>query len=251
MAAASQANAYALSAYPKLQAIYNKYNNTVNLLRTHAILQGVKCSTLLEDGFWDEDHQNMYDYCGDLGLGAIFLHRNGGLLNNMDIDCDGSSNGTLACEDDETGQNQTSFGWLVAQYTNNKVKELDAQIHPYVVFGNVPDEKGSSPTFNPTDYGMVPLGVMAVVCNGQVHYGVWGDENAGTKTGEASLAMAKLCFPKDNLSGNVGHSANDVLYIGFRSEASAPKGANWAAKDAATFEGSIKKIGDSLVAGLK
>lgn len=87
--------------------------------------------------------------------------------------------------------------------------------------------------------------------NRRQFYGVWGDTNGGTSTGEASLALGKLCFPKEGLTGNNGHDPKDVLYIGFPgSKAPGKSGANWKAKNTAEFEASIKAIGDKLVAGL-
>ncbi len=83
-------------------------------------------------------------------------------------------------------------------------------------------------------------------------YGVWGDTNGGTSTGEASLALGQLCFPNEHLTGNNGHDPKDVLYIGFPSSQAAPgkNGANWKAKNTAEFEASIKSLGDKLVATL-
>lgn len=206
---------------------------------------GSECNTFLKDGFWDVGKKNMYDYCGNLGTGAISLHRNGGLLNNLDIDCDGLSPKGGDCYNDPSPQNQMAFGWKAEELSGGAITELDAKVHPYMVFGN----EGLKPVFNPRDFGMPPLGVMAVVCNHQVHYGVWGDTNYGTSTGEASLALAlaKLCFPNEGLNGNKGH---DVVYVGFRKQSSQPTDANWVAKDAATFEARIKTLGDQLVNGL-
>ena len=79
----------------------------------------------------------------------------------MDIDCDGANNSAGDCANDPTGQGQTSFVDTVSTYG---ISDLDANLHPFVVFGN----GGASPSFNPQDHGMSPLSVMAVVCNGQV-----------------------------------------------------------------------------------
>ena len=80
----------------------------------------------------------------------------------MDIDCDGANKNTGACSDGGSdSQGQTSFQDVVSQFG---ISDLDATIHPYVVFGNVDD----SPSFDPTDYGMQKLSVMAIVCQGQV-----------------------------------------------------------------------------------
>ncbi|KND89881.1 Endo-chitosanase [Tolypocladium ophioglossoides CBS 100239] len=182
-------------------------------------------------------------YCGDIP-NAIFLKGKSGNYDNMDVDCDGANNSGGDCANDPSGQGRTSFVDTVKKYG---IEDLDANIHPYVVFGN----EGHSPSFNPGSHGMEPLSVMAVVCNNQVFYGVWGDTNGGTSTGEASLALGKLCFPKDGLTGDNGHGPTDVLYIGFPgSKAPGKTGANWKAKKTADFEASIKALGDKLVAGL-
>jgi hypothetical protein len=78
----------------------------------------------------------------------------------MDVDCDGANNGAGKCSNDPSGQSQTAFKDTVQGYG---ISDLDANVHPYVVFGN----EGSSPSFMPDSVGMKPLSVMAVVCNGQ------------------------------------------------------------------------------------
>lgn len=185
----------------------------------------------------------------------------------MDIDCDGANNSAGACANDPSGQSETAFKDTVQTFG---ISDLDANIHPYVVFGN----EGGSPSFNPSP-SMKALSVMAIVCNNQVvsfyidpfpshlgiiesnierkFYGIWGDTNGGTSTGEASLALGKLCFPNDGLSGDNGHDPKDVLFIGFTGSGAVPgkSGANWAAKNTNDFENSIKALGDKLVAGLK
>lgn len=75
----------------------------------------------------------------------------------MDIDCDGLNDKGGDCGADETGQGQTAFKDQLSQYG---IEDLDANLHPYVVFGNT--------DFDPQEYGMEPLSVMAVVCNNQV-----------------------------------------------------------------------------------
>ena len=81
-------------------------------------------------------------------------------------------------------------------------------------------------------------------------YGIWGDTNGGTTTGEASISLGDLCFPNDGLSGDNGYEPQDVLYIGFTSGDTAPTGANWNAGSALEFSNSIKAVGDRLVASL-
>nr|POF15535.1 endo-chitosanase [Quercus suber] len=208
---------------------------------TDVTQQSGNCNNKLQGGFDD----GTFAYCGDIS-GAIFLHSagNGGQYDNMDIDCDGANDKAGACANDPSGQSITAFQDQVSQFG---ISDLDANVHPYVVFGN----SGSSPTFDPTSQGMQPLSLMAVVCNNQLFYGVWGDTNGGTSTGEASIAMADLCFPNDGLNGNNGHGENDVLYIGFTSDGAAPgSNADWTASNTQDFEDSIKSLGDSLVAGL-
>ncbi|OAA56778.1 endo-chitosanase [Cordyceps fumosorosea ARSEF 2679] len=182
-------------------------------------------------------------YCGDIP-NVIFLKSPGG-YDNMDIDCDGANRSGGACANDPSGQGETAFKDTVKTYG---IPDLDANIHPYVVFGN----EGGKPSFNAEAHGIKPLSVMAVVCNGQVHYGIWGDTNGGTSTGEASLAMGKLCFPNEHLTGNNGHDPKDVLYIAFTGADTVPgkNGANWKAKNSDEFAKSIKSLGDKLVGRL-
>lgn len=82
----------------------------------------------------------------------------------MDVDCDGSDDKAGDCSNDPTGYGETAFKDTVQSYG---ISDLNANIHPYVVF-NEP------PFFNPEQYGMKPLSVMAVVCNNQVVSYVFG-----------------------------------------------------------------------------
>lgn len=75
----------------------------------------------------------------------------------MDVDCDGLNDKGGDCGTDETGKGETAFKDQLNQYG---IEDLDANLHPYVVFGNT--------NFDPQEYGMEPLSVMAVVCNNQV-----------------------------------------------------------------------------------
>ena len=83
----------------------------------------------------------------------------------MDIDCDGTNRLAGACANDPSGQSQTAFQYDVQQY-NVGINDLDANKHPYVVFGNYEH----SPSYDPKTYGIKPLSVMAVVCGGQMVY---------------------------------------------------------------------------------
>ena len=185
----------------------------------------------------------------------------------MDVDCDGANRHAGKCSNDHSGQGETRWKDEVQKLG---IDDLDANIHPYVVFGNENDD-GDDPKFDPREHGMEPLSVMAVVCNGKLvcaassvrstsmcltlppqFYGIWGDTNGHTATGEASLSMAELCFPEEDPSGDSGHEENDVLYIGFTGKEAVPgKTADWKADNTESFEESIKELGDKLVAGLK
>ncbi|KAK0382645.1 hypothetical protein NLU13_8614 [Sarocladium strictum] len=214
---------------------YDLPDNVRALYEQH---QAGSCSDPLSDAF-----SGGAQYCGDIP-GAIFLKGNGN-YDNMDIDCDGANNQAGACANDPTGQGETAFKDTVSGYG---ISDLDANLHPYVVFGN----EGDTPSFDPQQQGMQPLSVMAVVCNGQLYYGIWGDTNGGTSTGEASISLADLCFPDEGLNGNVGHDGKDVLYIGFVGDDAVPgqDGAAWDATSRDEFSSSIKDLGDSLVSNL-
>lgn len=83
-------------------------------------------------------------------------------------------------------------------------------------------------------------------------YGIWGDTNGFTSTGDASLALSEFCFPQSHLLGDNSHGPNDVFYIGFAGSHAVPgeNGANWKAKNTTRLEASIKSLGDKLVASL-
>ncbi|RBA18793.1 chitosanase [Fusarium proliferatum] len=197
------------------------------------------CSNRLSDRFPEGAR-----YCGDIS-GAIYLKGSNGNYDNMDIDCDGANNHAGACSNDPSGQGETAFKDTVKNYG---IPDLDANVHPYVVFGN----DGASPSFDPQQHGIKPLSVMAVVCNGE-HYGIWGDTNGGTSTGEASISLAELCFPNQGLNGDNGHGEKDVLYIAFKGDEAVPgkNGADWKAASRADFSKSIRTLGDKLVAKLQ
>ncbi|CAI7633077.1 unnamed protein product [Penicillium crustosum] len=221
------------------------YEVPANLQEIYKSHKAAKCDNLLAKGFSDGGQGTDMGYCGDID-GAIFLHSTskGGAYADMDVDCDGANNSEGGCSNDPSGQGVTAFQDEVKHFG---IKDLDANIHPYVVFGN----EEHKPSFMPDDHGMEHLSVMAIVCGGQLHYGIWGDTNGGTSTGEASISLAKLCFPKEDITGDNGHSEKDVLYIGFTGKSAVPGSkADWKAKDSKTFEKSIKSLGDKLVAGL-
>lgn len=71
--------------------------------------------------------------------------------------------------------------------------------------------------------------------------------------GEASISLADLCFPGENLGGSRGRAKFDVMYIAFKGDRAVPgkDGAKWEARSAEEFEESIRELEDSLVAGLE
>ncbi|PLB51527.1 putative fungal chitosanase [Aspergillus steynii IBT 23096] len=223
--------------------LVSAYDVPDNLRQIYDNHKSGKCNNKLAGGFTDGiSGESTFAYCGDID-GAIFLHSsgNGGQYDNMDVDCDGANNTGGDCANDPSGQGQTAFMDSLNQYG---IDDLDANVHPYVVFGNS--------DFDPQEYGMEPLSVMAVVCGDQLFYGIWGDTNGADSTGEASISLAQLCYPDDGLTGDNGHGEDDVLYIGFTGKNAVPGDeADWTTDDTEAFEESIKELGDKLVAGLQ
>lgn len=194
-------------------------------------------------------------YCGDHleDYEIVYIQGNKGALANMDIDCDGAQDTEYddgRCGSSTDTQGQTTFQETVESYDHG-ISDLDANIHPYVVFGNSGTKRGWK-TFDPEEYGIEPLSVMAVVCGDKLVYGIWGDTNGDDgeqpMVGEASISVATACFGTD-MTGNSGHDDDDVLYIAFVGEDAVPGagGANWSATDFAAFEKSIEERGNMLV----
>ncbi|KAG5767038.1 hypothetical protein H9Q72_004881 [Fusarium xylarioides] len=233
-------HSYSLLTTLALGAAASAYQLPQNLKSIYGNHKAGSCSNRLSNRFPEGAV-----YCGDIS-GAIYLKGSNGNYDNMDIDCDGANNHAGACSNDPSGQGETAFKDTVKNYG---IPDLDANVHPYVVFGN----DGASPSFDPAQHGIKPLSVMAVVCNGQVQYGIWGDTNGGTSTGEASISLAELCFPNQGLNGDNGHGEKDVLYIAFKGDEAVPgkNGADWKATSSAGFSKSIKALGDKLVAKLQ
>ncbi|KAF2123123.1 chitosanase [Lophiotrema nucula] len=201
------------------------------------------CVDPISDAFTSGQADADTVYCKDDASGAVFLKdsKNGGFA-DMDIDCDGLNADQGDCHNDPTGQSITAFQDEVSQFG---IKDLDAHIHTYVVFGN----EGDNPSFSPTDAADIQhLSVVAVLCNNQLLYGVWGDTNGATSVGESSLALGQLCFPDEEINGDSGHTEHDVLYIAFPGEDAVPGAkANWKASTREAFEQSLQETGDALV----
>ncbi|RWA03378.1 hypothetical protein EKO27_g11725 [Xylaria grammica] len=209
-----------------------------------------ECSNVLQGGFYALEDGS------DDSHGIIYQQGTGGALSDMDIDCDGVQGSPAddgRCGNSGDTQSVTSFADTVRGYGQG-VEDLDANIHPYVVFGNVGSNPGYT-NFDPRDHGIEPLSIIAVVCGDQLIYGIWGDENGddGPKAviGEASISLATACFG-GGITGNNGHEETDVLYIAFQGQGAVPgaDGAKWDAADFAEFEASIESLGDELVASL-
>lgn len=104
-------------------------------------------------------------------MGVVYIQGTNGKLAGMDIDCDGNQQGPAndgRCGSSGDTQSTTAFEDTVKSY-NAGIKELNPFVHPYVVFGNDNDDhKSGFVTFNPQDYGIQPLSVMAVVCGNKL-----------------------------------------------------------------------------------
>ncbi|KAF2650710.1 glycoside hydrolase family 75 protein [Lophiostoma macrostomum CBS 122681] len=188
-------------------------------------------------------------YCQDAS-GAVYLKDTKSGYADMDIDCDGLNADQGDCNNDPSGQSQTAFQDQVQAFG---ISDLDAHIHTYVVLGNDNSADGGDGgvSFDPQSVGIKPLSVVAVVCDGQLFYALWGDVNGGKSTGESSLALGQLCFPDEGLTGDSGHEKHDVLYLAFPGNNAVPgASANWTAGSREEFEASLAATGDALVAGL-
>ncbi|KAF3290739.1 hypothetical protein TWF970_000005 [Orbilia oligospora] len=178
-----------------------------------------------------------FGFCTDTANVVYLTGKNS--LGDMDIDCDGASNCGGLSGDWQAG---TSFDDILVSKKYG-VKTLDASIHQFSVLG----------TCNLNLEGLIsPLALVAVVCNNQLFYSVWGDTNGcddNNFTGEASISLAQLCFPNEGLNGNKGHTAHDVLYLAFTGSDAVvgPSNANWKTKSASDFQNSLKTFGDSIL----
>lgn len=131
----------------------------------------LRCACLLRfrkiNAHWTPD----FGYCGDYLDDYKIMHLQGkdGQLVNMDIDCDGTQNGPGSdgrCQSSTDTQSETTFRDDFRGYGTGQ-RDLNAFVHPYVVFGNEGTKKGW-PTFDPQKNGVKPLSVMAVICNNKL-----------------------------------------------------------------------------------
>lgn len=110
-----------------------------------------------------------FDYCGDYldKYNIIYLQGKDGQLVNMDVDCDGAQGESDGrCSSSTDTQPETTFRDELRDYRTSQ-RDLNASVHPFVVFGNEGTKKGW-PTFDPQKHGVEPLSVMAVVCNNKL-----------------------------------------------------------------------------------
>ncbi|KAF3904456.1 hypothetical protein ABW20_dc0103329 [Dactylellina cionopaga] len=220
------ASASALSIPSNLQTFYNN-------VKKGGCRSFVGGKSNLNDG----QGNTGFGYCKDTA-NAIYLSGKNS-LGDMDIDCDGARNcGGLSGD----FQAETAFDDTLVSKKYG-IKTLDASIHQFSVLGTC---------HLSLDGILSPLALVAVVCNNQLFYSVWGDTNGcdgNDFTGEASISLAQMCFPKDGLNGNNGHEPHDVLYLAFTGSDAVvgPKNANWKAKSASDFQKSLKTFGDSIL----
>ncbi|KAJ0164901.1 Endo-chitosanase [Colletotrichum tanaceti] len=214
-----------------------------------------KCNRALSKGFHSsEGDRGDFVYCGDYldEYHIIYLQGKNGQLANMDVDCDGAQGGGDGrCASSTDTQSETTFRDTLRGYGTGR-RDLNASLHSYVVFGNEGTKSGW-PTFDPTQHGVRPLSLMAIVCNDRLVYGVWGDTNGDdgpeAMVGEASISLATACYG-NGVNGNSGHDDNDVLYIAFTGDDAVPgaDGAAWDATSPDAFADSIAALGNRLVA---
>ncbi|KAK2879398.1 hypothetical protein FQN49_000916 [Arthroderma sp. PD_2] len=217
-----------------------------NLMALYNYAKNNPCDKPLSSNRFKDGHgRSGFTYCGDYE-GVVYLSgppHPTGRLGDVDVDCDGANRSEGDCANDLTGQGQTSFKDEVADYG---IDDLDANVHGYVVFGN----EGKKLSYLPSDSGIEPLSVVAVVCNDRLFYGIWGDTNGNTDTGEVSISLAQACFPEHNLTGDNSYEGHDVLFVAFKGEDAKPgiNGADWKADNFNTFEESLADVGDRMVA---
>ncbi|KAK5989202.1 Endo-chitosanase [Cladobotryum mycophilum] len=228
--------------------------DNVKALRDSIVAQK-ECKNALATGFHSKDNDDgTTSYCGDHleDYGIIYFQGKNGELTNIDTDCDGVQDGPAddgRCKSSTDTQTQTSFDDIAKQYG---IDGIDPFIHGYVVFGNEADGRKGWPTFDPQAHGVEPLSLMAVVCGDKLIYGVWGDSNGGDgdepMAGEASISIGTACYGTDEINGNQGHEANDVLFIAFTGGDAAPgASADWTAQSYEEFSQSISDLGDKLI----
>ncbi|KAL2871647.1 uncharacterized protein BJX67DRAFT_377396 [Aspergillus lucknowensis] len=185
---------------------------------------------------------------------GLYLKGPGDTLANMDIDCYGQNvtdDNDGRCHRSRDTQFETSFRDIVRGYGYG-IPDLNPYIHPYVVLGNAGGHWPFYRSFDQRTVDVQPLSLVAVVCNNQLFYGVWGDVNGDDGVlplvGEASLALATACFGHGAVDEDTGYDGTDVLYLAFSGGEAVPGvTARWDARSFEEFEGSVEGLGDWLV----
>jgi hypothetical protein len=118
----------------------------------------------------------------------------------MNVDCDGKTTTQCNINADPDYQNQTSA-------VDSTGHPLDAANLPYVVLP-IP-----STIFSFGAHGVKLGQIIAVIYNGKLNYGVYGDSGPSADIGEASYAMAKSLGIDPNPS--TGGTSGPVTYIVF------------------------------------
>jgi len=147
---------------------------------------------------------------------------------DMDVDCDGIDS---KCKGNPDGQGQTDYGALAAYEV------------PWIV---IPES-----FVNKNSKAIPGNNLAAVICNGKMFYGIFGDSNGDSPQviGEASWRMATACFPDGKISGANGHAPVDVTYIVFTgADAVLPKTA--LSKNYITDFSVLKTMGDKFTTAL-
>jgi len=135
--------------------------------------------------------------------GAVFW------TSGMSIDCDGASHTSAQCP--------SASGSTAA--TDSKGNALSSVDLPFVV---LPANSGCTPV--PWDYftaGLQYGSVIAVIYNGQVGYGVFGDTGGCDTIGQASYAMAQsVGVPPGPTSPGAENSVTYIAFVGAAAVAS-------------------------------
>ncbi|KAK4234317.1 glycoside hydrolase, partial [Achaetomium macrosporum] len=197
-------------------------------------------SNELATGFYSSvGGPNTFGYCGDhlASSGIIHIQGRNGSLANMDVDCDGvgGAGDDHRCRYSLSPDVQyaTTFRDVVAGY-NRSISDLNPYVHSYVVFGNAPGTRGG-PDWRSFDD---PLRYPAAE-----RHGGGMSRLPGLRRWHSQLSAAA-----PGCAGTTG-SANDILVLGFTGPEAVPgpDGADWAAKDAETFERSLEGLGKRLL----
>ncbi|CEJ91919.1 hypothetical protein VHEMI07602 [[Torrubiella] hemipterigena] len=176
---------------------------------------------ILSDG--NSKKATIHSDWANLSKGAAYA-----FVADMDVDCDGIDH---ACKGNPDGETHTDFGALAAYEV------------PWAV---IPSKFASGHTKE-----LAGNNVVAVICNGKIFYGVFGDTDGDTPEtiGEASWLLANTCFPSEGLNGNNGHVPADVTYIFFTGDGSVlPSSA--IGENYLTNFNALKTLGDKLVGDL-